>query len=221
MNAALENETTRPVWAWYYATPREMQRALEEYTAFQGDHLVKQAEPEPVDNTPTGKVDPRELAKVAARYGLRLSTDEAGGYVYGDDGNPLLEVDPDAEPRDPDTLATQQLHAAQRRSEIDACMDALPPRLQYCRTLLDLYYRRGLNLEPRGWVLPYSKVAPQRTPCPPLRRCPASPGDNRTDWKDCRHGDRCTRDRAAFEVLLALAIGCLFDAHRVRREQHT
>jgi hypothetical protein len=222
MNAAIEQSASVPVWAWYFATPRDLQRGLEEYTAFQGDRLVRQSEREPVDpNVPIGAIDLRELERIASRYGLRLSTDEAGAVIYGTDGNPVLEEDPDAAPRPEDVQAIQQMHSAQRRAEIDACLEAIRRPFPHWYKLLDTYYREGLSLEPRGWAIAAHALGAHQVTCPPLKRCPASPGEPvQEDRPDCRKADKiCRADRARFEVLLAIAIARLFDAHRVRREK--
>lgn len=217
---AQQERATSGVWCWEFSSPLDLKRALEEYTAFQEGAMVRRygADAKPEEISAIGQVNVEELARVASRYGLRLSTDEAGAVVYGEDGHPRLEEDPEAEPRDPDCGAQAEMSKARIRAEIDACMDAIRRRYPHWWTLLEAYYRQGASLEPRGWVKVAELLGSHAGKCPPLKRCPASPGDQRMDLDECRRDLRhhCGRDRALFVALTATAIARLFDAHRGR-----
>ena len=192
-----------PVWAWYFQHPMDLRRALEEYTAFQDGTLLR-------------------------RYGIdgmKIKVDADGNPLLDAQGNPLLEPDPksvddrarlEAEAH----RAEAEMHAMQRRSEIDACMEDLRRRYPHWWRLIDVYYRQGLSMEPRGWVVMAALLGVHKGKCPPLKRCPASPRDNRTDLDECeRHRkNHCHWDRDTFERQVACAIRCLFDVHRVRSE---
>lgn len=211
---------TSAVWCWSFNSPAELRHALEEYTAFQEGTLVHRygvdaaADPD----GPAGEINLEELARVAARYGLRLSTDESGAQRYADDGQPLIEDDPDAAPREADSGAQAEMCAAQQRSEIDACMKLLRRVYPHMARLIDGYYREGQSLTPHGWIEAASDFGIHKVTCPPLTRCPVSPGDNRPDLPDCQRGEKrhCQSARMMFEALMWCAVGRLYDVHKVR-----
>ena len=175
----------------------DLRRALEEYTAFQDGTLLRKY----------------------GHDGLKMAVDGQGNPILDAAGEPLLEPD-FGHTGDPESAAEAEMHAAQRRSEIDACMDGLRRRYPHWWRLIDVYYRQGLSMEPRGWVVMAALLGVHKGKCPPLKRCPASPRDNRTDLDECeRHRkNHCHWDRDTFERQVACAIRCLFDVHRVRSE---
>ena len=187
-----------PVWSWYFPHPMDLRRALEEYTAFQDGTLLRKY----------------------GSDGFRVAVDGHGNPILGAAGEQILEAD--VAPRsDPESIAEAEMHAAQRRSEIDTCMEELRRRYPHWWRLIDVYYRQGLSMEPRGWVVMAALLGVHKGKCPPLKRCPASPGDNRTGLGECeRHRkNHCHWDRDTFERQVACAIRCLFDVHRVRSER--
>lgn len=78
------------------------------------------------------------------------------------------------------------------RAEIDACMDAL--QYPWFHRLLDLYYRRGLSCENKGWCIVAKRLG--------LRGNPAS------RW-----------DRDTFETQVTLAISRLWRVHEDRYQR--
>lgn len=187
------------VWSWYFPHPMDLRRALEEYTAFQEGTLLRKY----------------------GHDGFKVETDGQGNPRLDEAGNPVLVPEDPSKACDPEALAEAEMHAAQRRSEIDACMEDLRRRYPHWWRLLDVYYRRGLSMEPRGWVVMAALLGVHKGKCPPLKRCPASPGDNRIELGDCeRHQkNHCHWDRDTFERQVVCAIRCLFDIHRVRSER--
>jgi hypothetical protein len=201
MPAALEVIAMVPssepsVWSWSFASPHELRKALEEYTAFQDGTLLRRY----------------------GHEGYRVAVDDRGNIVRDEQGEPVLVTDP--EPlRDPETLAQLEMCLARKRSEIDHCMEVLQRRFPHWWRLLDIYYRRGLSLEPRGWLEPAVRLGFHRGKCPPLMRCVVSPGDNRSDLEDCQRHQKhhCHWDRDTFMRSVSLAIARLYDVHRERR----
>jgi len=210
------------VWFWTFNSSGELRRALEEYTAFQDGTVVLRCycgdagEGISVGYPRPSEIDEQELARIAARYGLRLATDETGAVVHDADGYPVLEPDPEATAND--RIAMAEMHAAQRRAEIDACMLKLMRVYPHMARLLDSYYRAGRSLEPRGWIEAARRFGLFQPKCPAHVRCPASPGDNRTDLAECRRAEkrRCHSARMMFEALLFCAVGRLFEVHKIR-----
>lgn len=121
---------------------------------------------------------------------------------------------------DPDVLT----NAARRRSEIDRCMDILERECPFFWRLLDIHYRHGASLVPRGWTITASRLGLRRGTCPPLVRCVlacrnSEEEDHRFDLKACRAmtAQACNTNRDTFRTQLSLATKRLFRAHEVRQ----
>lgn len=194
----MSNATRAGVWTWDFSSPAELREALEEYTAFQDGTVLRRY----------------------GHEGLRVAVDERGNPILGDDGQPVML--PDLEPsRNPEELARVEMNMARRRSEIDQSMEILRHRFPHWWRLIDLYYRQGYSTEPRGWLLPAVVMGCHKGKCPPLVRCPVSPGDNRRDLPECqrRQKNHCYWDHDTFMRQVALAVARLFDAHRDRSQR--
>lgn len=186
---------TQSVWSWEFGDMGELRRALEEYTSFQEGVKLRRY----------------------GHSGLRMATDELGRPIVDEHGHELMVPDPDPE-IDPEKLAELEMCKARIRSEIDHSMEALRRQYPHLWGLIDVYYRHGLSLEPRGWLIPAIKYGIHQGRCPDGVRCPASPGDNREDLSECKraHKQHCFWDRDTFERQLTCAVRALFRAHKVR-----
>ena len=127
---------------------------------------------------------------------------------------------PTGDGRDPDV----EMHAACRRSEIDACMDILAERGPLLWRVLDVYFRRGGHTEPMGWTVVASCVGLRRAicPCPTGVRCvvPVSPkvDKEQAGLPACPEAKRlgCSEDREALRTLVGIATRKLYAIHRQR-----
>lgn len=154
-------------WRWDFSSPAELRRALEEYTALQEGAAIRKY----------------------GHDGVRVLVDEWGNDVLDEDGHPVLVVDPEPV-RDPESGARTEFDKARIRSEIDACMERIRTRYPHWWWLLEVYYRQGRSLEPRGWIATAILLGVHKSRCPALMRCPVSPGDNRSGWDVCQRHDK-------------------------------
>ena len=150
---------------------------------------------------------------------LRTALEEYTSYLdgtlvrrYGDPGGGGEELDPDA-----------VMHAAQRRSEIDASMEILEQTYPFYWRLLDIHYRCGASANPRGWTITSARLGMRSYTCPIGVRCTMrsaanEPEDNRLSLPSCRAmlALQCNWDRKTLEGQLAEGIRRLFAAHRRR-----
>ena len=131
---------------------------------------------------------------------------------YGDPGGGGEELDPDA-----------VMHAAQRRSEIDACMAVLEQTHPFYWRLLDIHYRCGVSANHRGWTVTAARVGMRSYTCPVGVRCTMrsaanEPEDNRLGLPSCRAmlALACNWDRKTLAGQLTEGIRRLFAAHHRR-----
>jgi hypothetical protein len=183
------------VWSWIFAGPKEVRQALEEYTSFQ-------------DGT---------LCRHYGHDGLRVAVDELGREILDEDGREVLISDPEP-PTNPAELAKLQMSKARIRSEIDASMEVLRRTFPHWYRLLDVYFRQGCSMEPRGWLVPAILLGVHKGRCPLDVRCPVSPGDNRPGRDECQRAAKkgCRWDRETFERQVTCAVARLYDAHKGR-----
>jgi hypothetical protein len=102
-----------------------------------------------------------------------------------------------------------------KRAEIDACLGQMKEVGQ--RRLLDVYYRRGLSVDHRGWMYTANLVRVQGVKpirCPGNVRCRIA--DERRDLPTCPAGRHCEWDHDTFESVLQQAVGRLWKVHQQR-----
>ncbi len=181
-----------PVWSWHFESRSNLRRGLEGYTAFQDGTLLRRY----------------------GHEGFRIEVDANGNPLLDANGEPIMVMDPTAAPN-PELFAMVEMSAAQRRAEIDQCMDVIEQRSPHWWKLLDCYYRKGASCEPRGWLKASERMGYRTQPCPALVRCPATAGDNRFDFKTCDRADEheCVEDRVTFVNQLNVATGKLYNVH--------
>lgn len=117
-------------------------------------------------------------------------------YTANLDGTKVRKYgDPDLEPMRPGGGAsggqgTYEHCLMQKRSTIDAGMYELEQHSGLLWLILDSYYRQGLSLHPRGWlVVAQAARIRQRIPCMGLSvRCTV---DTRGEFTDARKVDAC------------------------------
>jgi hypothetical protein len=132
------------------------------------------------------------------------------------------EIDPEApEPATEEEVAEAEMRSAQRRAEIDRCMEVLAQMSPHWHELLHRYYREGMSVQPRGWLWPAAKLKYLHLNCPSLMRCPVVPGDARLDLPKCTEYDRqqCFDHYRIFLGQLRIAIGRLYSVHSLTKRQ--
>lgn len=135
--------------------------------------------------------------------------------------------------RDPDPRV--HLDAARRRSEIDACMNVLQELNPFLWRVLDVHYRWGAGMQPRGWTITAACIGLRRATCPPGVRCvlpegPINEEDRRPDLPDCPGPEQlqrasvgwgCLQDREVLCEQLGIATRRLFLIHRARQDKRS
>lgn len=86
------------------------------------------------------------------------------------------------------------LCAARKRAELDQCIEEL--QYPYFARMIDLFYRRGMSCENKGWCVVARRLG--------LR------GDPKSRW-----------DHSTFEGELSLALGRLWRVHENRYRKHS
>jgi hypothetical protein len=151
---------------------------------------------------------------------LRTALEEYSTFLDGTltrfYGDPLTrgerEIDPGLE-----------IDAARKRSEIDRCMETLEHLYPFYFRALDVHYRGGASMIPRGWTLTAARLGLRKAKCPPAVRCTMvsqknEPEDNRRELKSCRAMTAlaCLWDRDTLGVQLTEAVRRLFAVHEGR-----
>jgi len=119
-----------------------------------------------------------------------------------------------------DTDPVLVMHICQRRSEIDACMDALQNISPLLWRVLDIHYRRGASLELRGWAITAGCLGLRRASCPPGVRCVLrdAQGESRLDLPACADSEYlgCELDHENLQHCLGMATRKLYQIHQAR-----
>lgn len=125
--------------------------------------------------------------------------------------------------REPDPAV--HMNAARRRSEIDACMEVLQASSPLLWRTLDVHYRRGASIQPRGWTVTAACIGLRRACCPSGVRCVLQAGsteeeERRLDKPACRVAERlgCQQDRDDLQRQLTMAVRRLHGIHQQRRK---
>lgn len=123
-----------------------------------------------------------------------------------------------------DADPTVYMNAARRRSEIDACMESLQDTSPLLWRTLDVHYRRGASIQPRGWTVTAGCIGLRRATCPVGVRCVLRAGstdeeERRLDKPACRAAERlgCQQDRDDLQRQLTMATRRLHQIHQLRR----
>jgi hypothetical protein len=151
---------------------------------------------------------------------VRIRREEGRG---GGDACPLSRPE-DCESCPHSAECEVELHNAQRRSEVDACMEILQHTYPFYWRLLDLYYRCGANAEVKGWITTAKRLGLRGVKCPMHVRCTMrssadEPEDNRLELPSCQAmvALSCNWDRQTFNEQLTQGLKRLFAIHKRRR----
>jgi len=120
------------------------------------------------------------------------------------------------EPPTPQDVAEYERTVWRQRSTIDLAMEELEPKSPTWHRLIDMYYRHGLSMDPKGWLLPMTRLGYRTDKCPSLVRCSIPRGeeyeDNRLEMPKCRQmiANHCQWNWSTFQVQVTKATEALY-----------